>query len=123
MHNQLTDILENAWLRLASVTETGLPSWLWHKVEDDDVLSVGMEETEFVGLAGCPINIESVCRQKEVEVELWGSEWSRVIMQGMLFEGAEDTTKAHVLIISENTLSYNRLHSLLVMHGWLWYLL
>ena len=80
MLEQLTNILENAWLRLASVAEkisslegqvdltqgssnfeksarkevddASLPFRLWYKVGDDDPLSVGVEETESVGLVG-----------------------------------------------------------------------
>ena len=80
---ELTDILEKAWSRLVSITEMGsmvdgqidstqegfnferpackevddasLPFRLWHKVGDDDPQSVGVEETESVGLAGRPI--------------------------------------------------------------------
>ena len=46
---------------------------LWHKVGDDDSQSDGVEETESVGLAGCPIGQELVRRQKEVEVKSRGS--------------------------------------------------
>ena len=80
MLEQLTDILENTWSRLASVAEkisslegqvdltqgssnfeksaceevddASLPFRLWYKVGDDDPLSVGVEETESVGLVG-----------------------------------------------------------------------
>jgi len=80
---ELTDILEKAWLRLVSIAEMGsmvdgridstqedfnferpackevndasLPFRLWHKVRDNDPQSVSVEDTESVGLAGCPI--------------------------------------------------------------------
>ena len=108
MLEQLTDILENAWSRLASVAETrfwlerrvdstqgssnfeksareevddaSLPFWLWYKVGDDDPLSVDVEETESVGLAGRSIGQGWVRRQKEVGVKSRGSGKSCVVM-------------------------------------------
>lgn len=92
MEEQLTDILANAWSRLASAAEmismlegrvdsrqgastferpackevddSSLPFRLWYKVEDNDPLSVGIEERESVGLAGRLIGQELVHRQK-----------------------------------------------------------
>ena len=56
------------------IEDASLPSQLWHKVGDGDVLSVGVEGTELAGLACCLIGVKSVRGQKEVEDKSQGSE-------------------------------------------------
>ena len=51
--------------------DTVLPFWRWDKVGDDDpLISVGVEETESVGLGDCPVGPELVDTvQKEVAIK------------------------------------------------------